>query len=120
MTDGPGKHSVAFATSTQGAQGSVAESCSLAGTTSAVCAETVMLSAGGEKTQTATTATLTGNELNFQQIPVTAGASLLAASDAPSCTTTQGAAAPTAAVGIFKVLVAPAAAVAAVAAGAFL
>ncbi|KAK4555321.1 hypothetical protein LTR86_007618 [Recurvomyces mirabilis] len=114
-TAGPTDYKITYDTSTAGATGSVAESCSLDGTTKAVCAATVSLSAGGKHTQTKTTSTLTGTQISYAQYPMTAGANLLASGSA-SCTVSSQAAAPTAALDVYKVLVVPAAAAAVAAA----
>lgn len=46
MTENPTQYEFSYATSVAGATGSVSESCSLSGSSYAVCAETIGLSAG--------------------------------------------------------------------------
>ncbi|KAK5114460.1 hypothetical protein LTR62_002395 [Meristemomyces frigidus] len=116
-TAGPTDYKITYATSTLGVTGSIAESCSLAGSplTLAVCAATVSLSANGKNTQSKTTSTLSSAQITYVEWPITAGGSLLAGRTA-ACTTTAKAAAPTAGLEVYKVLVVPAAAVAVAAA----
>ncbi len=105
-----------YTSSTGGAAAGVTQSCSLSGSSYAVCANTVSLSVDGTSTVTSATTTASGSQLQFAQVPITAGANLLATG---SCKTSGSAAAPTNVMEVYKVLVVPAAA-ALVAAGALL
>jgi hypothetical protein len=118
-TYGPAYFEVSTATSISGSEATIVVSCSLDGTVSAVCANTLKANGGGDNINTQETTTLT-DIAQFQfQVPVTAGASKL--SGLPSCTQTPNAApAVTGAVDIYKVLVAPGAAALLAGAGALL
>ncbi|KAK5715341.1 hypothetical protein LTR17_016775 [Elasticomyces elasticus] len=109
LTEGPTHHQFSYATSTAGATGSYAESCSLSGSSYAVCVVTLSLSAPGTSTHTKTTVTASGTDLHYGQFPITAGAEKLATATG-SCTSSGNAAAPTGVQEVYKVLVAPAAA----------
>ena len=96
------------------AYGTFIEDCKIHGTTRAVCRQTYADSMSGEsKTQTFTT-TLTGTELNYAQVPITAGANKLAHPKTAACTATSAAAAapafPRQTAQVYKVLIVPGAA----------
>lgn len=115
MSDG-----VRFSTQSQYPDGGFVanmQTCSLDGTTKAVCSLTESIWGGGGKSTTSTTVTtLTGNALTWWQVPITAGATKL--THPPPCTSSSGSAA--AATGfseVIKIMVIPGAA--ALLAGAF-
>lgn len=108
-TYGSDFYEVSSGISSDGAEVTVSASCSLAGTTSAVCVESISLSVDGKQTKTVTTGTLTGAQLPYQQVPITAGASKLAGATG-SCTVSGNAAAATGIREIYKVMVFPGAA----------
>ncbi|TKA75438.1 hypothetical protein B0A55_04883 [Friedmanniomyces simplex] len=118
VTEGPTDYQISYATSTGGATGAYTESCSLSGSSYAVCVATLSLSADGTKTAVSTTATASGSQLHYGQFPITAGADKLASATG-SCMASGNAAVPTGVMEVYKVLVAPAAA-ALMAAGALL
>lgn len=94
---------------TAGAEATLLEDCSLAGTTEAVCTASVSLSANGKHTAEQTVVTRTGSDVHYFDVPITAGASKL--SNLAACTKSDNAApAATGAVDIIKVLVVPGAA----------
>lgn len=105
-----GKDSYEFstATSADGVQVTISESCSLKGTTQAVCTESFSASGSGTSTASKTTVTLSGDQLHYYQVPVTAGADKLSGNG--QCTATGNAAAPTAMSNVYKVVVVPGAA----------
>jgi hypothetical protein len=109
VTYRPGALEVYSSIETDGGVGTVLLTCSLVGTVSAVCAETLSASVEGQHTEVAATATLK-NVAQYQvQVPITAGADKL--SGLASCTSTgNAAAAATGAVDIYKVLIVPGAA----------
>ncbi|KAI7214698.1 hypothetical protein KC333_g5875 [Hortaea werneckii] len=114
-TEGGGTYEASYETSTGGAAGNLYQTCSLGSASSeADCKVTLSLSAGGEQTATTTQEERTGGEVIWAQYPITAGADKLAAATG-SCTASNNAAVPTgfAVKDVYKVLVAPAAAVAA-------
>jgi hypothetical protein len=55
-------------------EGELIENCSLDGTTKAVCNGTVSATASGQTTQTTVTATATGTDVYWFNVPITAGA----------------------------------------------
>lgn len=95
-----------------GAVATFVQTCLLTGSTEAACSASIYASAQGSSTKTTTTTTLTGNELDFHQVPITAGAALLDSTFAAAgtCTTSGNAAAPTGILEVYKVLVVPGAA----------
>ncbi|KAK5175207.1 uncharacterized protein LTR77_000344 [Saxophila tyrrhenica] len=110
-TYGPGSFGLSTEAMTSGVRVTLVEECQLSGTTQAVCTASIGVSANGENTATSSTGTRTGTDVNYFQVPITAGASKLAActgSDASS----SGNAAPaaTGAAEVWKVLVVPGAA----------
>lgn len=107
-TYGPSSYEVSTAATVDGTAAILSETCSLDGTTQAVCSASISVSLPG--TSTATHSQITLSDINFYQVPITAGASKLPAST--SCTN-ENAAAPTGVTDIYKVLVVPAAVVAA-------
>ncbi|KXL48836.1 hypothetical protein M433DRAFT_376628 [Acidomyces richmondensis BFW] len=111
VTEGPTSYQFNYATSTNGASGSYTESCSLRGSTYAVCSQSITLSADGTSTATSTTVTASGSDIHYGTFPITAGASKLASATG-SCKSSGNAAAPTGMAEVYKVLVAPAAAAA--------
>ena len=107
---------ISSATQVNGAKATLVESCSLAGTTEAVCSASVYVSADGKHTASSTVSTASGSDF-YAQVPITAGASKI--SGLGQCTATAGSgAAPTGISEVYKVVVVPAAA--ALLAGAFL
>lgn len=116
VTVGPTDFILASAVSTDGATGSGSESCSVdSAASSAVCRIGVSLSYDGTSTSTETTVTATGSQFVYGQYPITAGAEKLPSATGACSSATDNAAAPTglAVRDVYKVLVAPAAAVAA-------
>ncbi|KAK1055191.1 hypothetical protein LTR12_015401 [Friedmanniomyces endolithicus] len=117
-TEGPTHFMFSYTSSTGGAAAGVTQSCSLSGSSYAVCANTFSLSVDGTSSVTSATTTASGSQLQFAQVPITAGANMLATATG-SCKTSGSAAAPTDVMEVYKVLVVPAAA-ALVAAGALM
>ena len=105
-----GPHSFGISTEAEymGTKAVLVETCSLAGSTEAVCSASISASANGQEDSTTTVVTKTGGNVHFFQVPITAGADRL--SGLASCTSTGNAAAPTGMTDVYKVLVAPAAA----------
>ena len=84
------------------------ETCSIDGTTAAVCSAYLAVTSGGKHTKTSSTVTYSGAEVasKFYQVPITAGVQAL--STTTSCT--GNAAAPTGVADVYKVLIVPGAA----------
>lgn len=80
MTEDATTFNIATGTTISGIQATVSESCSMAGTTSAVCTAAVSLSEAGESTVVKTTTTVTGTDMHYYQIPITGGANMLTSS----------------------------------------
>jgi hypothetical protein len=106
-----------YVTSAANTAASVTASCTMTGTTYASCVDTLTVTVDGQTTQTTATYVYAGvGNLNFGEVPITAGINALSVSS--SCTGSSKGAAPTVALDVYKVLAVPAAAV--MAAGAFL
>ncbi|KAK6439782.1 hypothetical protein LTR95_004004 [Oleoguttula sp. CCFEE 5521] len=82
VTVGPSLYAYATTTSTAGVTVNLNYMCSLGGTTSAVCTETLSGSANGKQTQTATSTTYASADIVVWQAAVTAGAEKLGATAA--------------------------------------
>ncbi|KAK3721782.1 hypothetical protein LTR37_002947 [Vermiconidia calcicola] len=118
-TYGPSYFGISTEAETAGIRATLVQTCSLDGTTLAVCSASIGASADGMSTSGTTTITRSGTDVHYFQVPITAGANKLPGS--ASCTSTASTGAAAAATGIvdvYKVLVVPAAALLA-GAGAF-
>ncbi|KAK3713753.1 hypothetical protein LTR37_008239 [Vermiconidia calcicola] len=115
-TYGPNYFGISTEAETAGIRATLVETCSLDGTTMAVCSASIGASADGQSTSGTTTITRSGTDVHYFQVPITAGPNKLPGS--ASCTSTGAAAAATGTVDVYKVLVVPAAALLA-GAGAF-
>ncbi|KAK3642045.1 hypothetical protein LTR56_010916 [Elasticomyces elasticus] len=111
LTKGLSTYQIEYTSSSQGTKGTAYEFCSMHGSFSAVCTETIRLSYNGTRSETATTITASGTDLTYGEFPITAGAHKLAKATG-ICTTSGNAAVATGSVELLKVIVVPAAAVA--------
>ncbi|KAK3117135.1 hypothetical protein LTR53_001792 [Teratosphaeriaceae sp. CCFEE 6253] len=114
LTKGLSTYEMRYTTSASGTRAAAWELCSMHGSYSAVCVETVSYSFSGTRSATTVATSAAGAEVTYGQFPITAGASKLAKATGV-CTASGNAAVPTGGVEVWKVLVAPAAAVAVVA-----
>jgi hypothetical protein len=101
-----------YTSSENGTAGTARETCSVQGSTYAVCSETVAYSSSGGKSTASTTVTASGTDVHFAEFPITAGAEKIAsATEICRSKNALGGAE------VVKVMVVPAAAIAALVAG---
>jgi hypothetical protein len=92
MTQGPFEYLFDMYSSTSGTVAFASQSCSLQNIGAAVCSMFVSASYNGTSETTTTTATFSGTDLHYAQVPITAGGALLATAGA-SCVTSSATAA---------------------------
>jgi len=97
-----------------GAYATYIDACEIEGTTKAVCRQTYGWSESNQSGVQTSTSTLTGSDLIFAQVPITAGAHKLAHPKTAACTAISAAAAvpafPRQTGQVYKVLIVPGAA----------
>ncbi|KAF2479028.1 hypothetical protein BDY17DRAFT_327829 [Neohortaea acidophila] len=79
ITNGPSYFAVSTSTTISGALETLLETCDLHGASTAVCTQSLYYADSSTSTSSVTSRTFTGGELAYQQIPITAGASLISA-----------------------------------------